>query len=285
MHAEYTGRISRFIALLILSTGFLTACAAKPIPPEFFVTEQALTKAPWGVTDFEKSAIALMDAVRAKKHLLVYLRKPGVKEDGYRQVYATALGKMGASAQGITVNVEDPTEKAFVDKYGLQKAPMPLVLVFAPNGVILGGFPAERITEEALLASLASPCLQKCLSAMQEKKVVLLCAQNATTSSNDGALKGVRAFCTDPKYSPSVKVVMLDPTDPAEQRFASLLQLDTTSKTATTLLLAPPGSVLGKFTGSINKKTLEGALTRASSGGGCCPGGAKPGAACPPAKK
>ena len=282
MRAENISPFSRLLALLILGTGFLPACAAKPIPPEFFVGETTVSSAPWGEG---KSATALLAATQAKKHLFAYIRKPGGNEAGYRRIFATALGKMATAAQGITVNLLDPSEKAFVEKLGLQKAPMPLVLVFAPNGVILGGFPAERITEDALMSSLASPCLQKCLVAMQEKKFVLLCAQNATTSSNDSALKGVRSFCTDAKYSPVVKVVMMDPADPAEQRFAGLIQMDPSTPDAMTFLLAPPGSVLGKFTGAVRKKELIGALAKASTGGGCCPGGAKPGVVCPPAKK
>jgi hypothetical protein len=270
--------------LFILAAGcFLwPACAAKPIPQEFFVGETPLTSAPWGTG---VSAAAFLAAAQAKKQLFVYIRKPGVKESGYRRAFAAALGKMEPSAQGVTVDLQDPAEKPFVEKYNLDQAPMPLVLAFAPNGAVLGGFPGERITESALTTALASPCLQKCLAATQDKKLVLLCAQNATTAHNNSVLGAVRAFCVDGKYSPNVKVVMMDPADPAERKFAGELKIDPLTKDALTFLLAPPGSLLGTFAGSLKKKDLEAALAKATSGGGCCPGGGASGAACPPAKK
>ena len=50
---------------------------------------------------------------------------------------------------------------------------MPLVLVFAPNGAITGGLVGPQVTEEALQNAIASPCMQKCLKALQEGKLRL----------------------------------------------------------------------------------------------------------------
>jgi len=168
-------------------------------------------------------------------------------------------------------------EKEFVQKYGLANAPMPLVLAFAPNGAITGGFPATQLTEQRLQDALVSSGMQKCLKALQEGKLVLVCVQNGSTKSNDAALQGVNDFKADAKFAKVTEIVKIDPTVAAEQKFLSQLKIDPKATEATTAVLAPPGRVLATFNGATEKKTMEAALQKASSGcgpgasSGCCP--------------
>jgi hypothetical protein len=74
--------------------------------------------------------------------------------------------------------------------------------------------------------------------------------------------------------------VAIDPADPAEASFLRDLQVDPRANTSVTVLLAPPGSVVGKFDGAVTKEQLVAKLQTAQSnpcaGGKCGPGGCGP---------
>jgi hypothetical protein len=185
------------------------------------------------------------------------------------------MAKMTGTAQWVAVNRGDPAEKGLVDKYRLSGAPMPLVLVVAPNGAITSGLVGPQVTNEALQNSLASPCMQKCLKAVQDGKLVFLCAQNKATKANDAALKGVNDFKADARFAEFTEIVQVDPTDAAEGKFLSQLQVAPKTEDAVTAFLAPPGAVVAKYKGATDKNTLVTAIMAASSGG-CGPSGCGP---------
>ena len=82
------------------------------------------------------------------------------------------------------VNVADPMEDQIVARYGVRQAKLPLVLVFAPNGVITGGY-EQAITSEKLNQCMnISDLVLKVLKPLQERKVVLVTLQNGSTVNN-----------------------------------------------------------------------------------------------------
>jgi len=220
---------------------------------------------------------AVRRAVEAKKHLFVFVQDKNDDRTGeIRKTFDAAIRKMAETVRQATVNRDSSSESEFVEKYGLKSATMPVVLVFAPNGAIVGGFLGERLSEQQLLDALASPGMQACLKALQDSKLVLLCAQNGTTKSNDVAMKGVNEFKADARFAQFTEVVRLDPADAAEKKFLTQLQIDPKVDQATTVFLAPPGSIVAKLTGATTKDGLVTALQKASSGcgaGGCGPKG------------
>lgn len=196
-----------------------------------------------------------------------------------REVYRRALDKVKDRADSVLVNVADAAEKAVVDKYDLGRAPMPLVLAFAPNGAITGGFPTQ-FEEKDLLEAFATPCTEKCMKALQEGKLVFLCVQNHETKSNEEALKGVKEFQADERFASATEIVILDPADPAEASFLGDLKIDPRTSAAVTAFLAPPGAAIAEFEGPTQKDQLVAALQNAASnpcaGGSCGPGGCGP---------
>jgi hypothetical protein len=224
------------------------------------------------------SQAGISRAAAANKFLLVFVAENNTDAtQATRKTFESAADKLADQTEWIAVDRNDTAEKEFVQKYGLATAPMPLVLAFAPNGAITGGFPAAQLTEQRLRDALVSPGMQQCLKALQERKLVLVCVQNGNTKSNDVALQGVNDFKADARFAKLTDVVKIDPTDAAEQKLLGQLQIDPKATEASTALLAPPGAVLAKFTGATEKKTLEAALQKASSGcgpgasSGCCP--------------
>jgi len=223
---------------------------------------------------------ALERAAATNKYLLLlFYRNDDDSTRTMKKVVASAAAKLASKANSITINVADAAEKDIVAKLGVDRAPMPLALVVAPTGAITGGFPG-KVTEEQISGAFVSPGLASCLTALQAGKLVFLCVQNASTKSNDVALKGVQAFKADARYGKFTEIVSVDPTDAAETKFLAQLKIDPKTDVAVTAFMAPPGAVVAKYNGATDKNTIIATLTAATSGGcgsgGCAPSGCGP---------
>jgi len=224
---------------------------------------------------------AIHEAAEAGKYLFVFFSKSADEQTvATRKVFDAAVAKMADRAGGIAVDVTDAGEKDIVDKFDLQRAPMPLVLAFAPNGAITGGF-RSKFEERQLLEAIVSPGTQQCMKSLQDGKLVLLCIQSAKTKSNEAAMKGVNEFKADERFSHATTVITLDPTEKKEAAFLADLQVAPETTEATTVFLVPPGRPVAKYEGATDIQTLVDALGKA--GTSCGPGGCGPGG-CGPAK-
>jgi hypothetical protein len=211
---------------------------------------------------------ALERATAAGKHLLLlFYRNDDDSTRAMKKVIAGAAAKFAKRANSVAINVTDAAESEIVAKFRVDRAPMPLALVVAPGGAVTGGFPG-KVTEEQLSGAFVSPGLANSLKALQDGKLVLLCVQNASTKSNDVAMRGVNAFITDTRFAKSTEVVSLDPTDGAESKFLKQLQIDPKTSEAVTALMAPPGSVVAKYNGATDKDVMIAALAAKQAGGG-----------------
>ena len=207
--------------------------------------------------------MAAMDrAARDKKYLFAFF---WIRDDeqtvAMRKVFDQATQKLTDRAETVVVRVTDAAENGIVEKFGLARAPLPLVLAIAPNGGVMGGFPRE-FTEQDLLNAFASPSTEKCMKALQDGKLVFLCVQNGSTKSNDEALKGVNEFTADTRYASATEVVMVDPSDSAEVSFLGDLKIDPSTTIAVTAFLAPPGVAIAEFEGETRKDELVAVLRK-----------------------
>jgi hypothetical protein len=105
--------------------------------------------------------------------------------------------------------------------------------------------------------------------------MVVLCAQGKKTAGNADAMRGVKDFAKDSKYGANTAVITIDPSDPAEAKFLTKLNIDASSPVATTAIIAPPGSVIGTFQGATTMEKLTASVQAAAAPktGGCCPAG------------
>jgi len=228
-----------------------------------------------GKTEAGKGMAALDRAARAEKHLFVFFYgKDDEQTRRGRKVFDAAMKKVARKADSVAIDVFDPSEKKIVGKFRVERAPMPLVLAVAPNGAVTGGFPG-RFDEEQLLGAFASQGMQKCLKALQDRKLVFLCLQNGKTTSNGAAMQGVRDFKADARFAQATEIVMLDPTDKKEAEFLGKLRVEPKAKEAITVLMVPPGMIAAKFAGATNKAGLLATIQRACGSGGCGPSGCK----------
>jgi len=226
-----------------------------------------------------KGMTAIQQAAAAGKYLFLFFSK--IDDDqtqAMRKVFDKAMERVADRAQWIAVDVNDASEKAVVTKFDLGRAPMPLVLVLAPNGAITGGFP-RKVEEQQLVDAFATPVTEKVMKHLQDGKLVFVCVQNGKTKSNDAALQGVRDFKAASRFAGASEIVMLDPTDSAEAPFLADLKIESNAEEAVTVFMAPPGSVIEEYKGATDKAQLVATLQKASSGcagGQCGPGGCGP---------
>lgn len=228
-----------------------------------------------------KATAAVQNAAAANKYLFVFFWKEKSQQtDAMWSVLQSAMSKVTDRAESVAVNVADPGEKAMVAKFGVDRSPMPLVLALAPNGAITKGLPL-KFDETQLLQAFVSPGTAGCLKALQARKLVLLSVQRRSPYVQQVSLqRGVADFAADDRFAAATDIVSIDPADPAEASFLHDLQVDSRTTTSVTVLLAPPGSVVGKFEGAVSKEQLVAALQTAQSnpcaGGKCGPGGCGP---------
>jgi len=230
------------------------------------------------------AAEALRSAAGRNKYLFMFFF---ISDDEPTRLARKALEKavrgMGRSAEWVAVDITSGNEAEIVNKYNVRSTPMPLVLAFAPNGAVTGGFRSADINEQKLKNAIASRGMQECMKALQERKIVFICSQGKKTQFNKEAMQGVDEFKADARYAAYTAVVKIDPADAAEKSFLTQLKIDPNAKDAATALLVPPNMVLGVTNGPTSKASVLKMLASASSGG-CGPKGCAP-TGCGPVKK
>ena len=192
----------------------------------------------------------------------------------YKTDGPAAQAMVGALEKGIAakpdeatlvfVQITSPAEKKLVDKFGVSRAPMPLCLAVAPNGAVTGAFRKAPSADDVVRA-FVTPTMTRCMKAMQEGKVVLVCLQNTQPAPTPAGVAGLQA---DPHFKDRIATVSLATDDPAEADFLAQLQIDAdNSEGIATVMLAPPGVLVGKFSPSTTADEMAAALHEA---GKCC---------------
>ncbi len=190
------------------------------------------------------------------------------------------LAKLGANVSIKQIGIKDPANAELVEHYGVSRAPMPLVVCTASNGAVtkafVSPFPAAQLQE-----GIVSRGTAESLKALQENKLVVLCALNGATGNNKTTLINARALKADQRFAQSVEVIAVDVRDPNEASLLAFFKLNANTAEPTTVILAPPGKQLASFSGAVTSAQIAEKLVAAQSA--CCPGGqCGPGAQCCP---
>jgi hypothetical protein len=224
-----------------------------------------------------KGLAAIDSASRNGKYLFVFFWKANDKQSQTMYgVFQSAMKKWTESTDSIGVNITDPNERPVVDRFGVSRAPMPLVVALAPNGAITKGFPV-KFDENQLREGFVSPCTAKCLKCMQDRKLALLCVQNEKTQFTQVAMTAAQSFKADARYAKATEIIVLDPEDQAEAGFLRDLKVDARTPQAVTVLLAPPGQPVASFVGAVTKDQIVAKVQAGPCAGGkcgpngCCP--------------
>ncbi len=99
--------------------------------------------------------------------------------DAPTQQIARTLNAGVASRQDRAVStyvwLSDASEKAIIEKFGVGRSPMPMTVAVAPNGAITGVF-SQQLADSSFDEAMVTPAMTRCIKAMQEGKLVVLCA-------------------------------------------------------------------------------------------------------------
>lgn len=265
------------VVMTIALSGFVTSTAGQAVAQSGQSYAVASRTTPASTS---KGLAAIDLAARSDKHLFIFFWKENDEQSrSMYGVFQSAMNKWSESANSAGVQVTDPNEKPIVDKFGLGRAPMPMVLALAPNGAVTKGFPI-KFDENQLRDGFVSPCMAKCLKALQDRKLVLLCVQNERTQFTQVAMSAAQSFKADSRFAGATEVITVNPEDRAEAALLQELQVDARTPQAVTVLLAPPGQPIAKFVGAVSKDQIVAKVASAKSGpcanGQCGPGGCGP---------
>lgn len=223
---------------------------------------------------------AIDKAASANKFTLVFFWKGREAQTDKVWTDLQSAARAANWAEITAVQVTAPEEKELVARYDLSRAPMPLILAIAPCGAVTKAF-TGAITEAQLLSAYVSPCTQLCLKAIQDRKLVLLCVIDRKGPYQTLAVpQAVQDFKADRRFGPATEVVLLNSTDRAESALLQELRVNPNEAKPVTVLLAPPGSMIGKFDARATKEQMVAQLAAAQSnpcaGGKCGPNGCGP---------
>jgi len=268
-------RSSLGLMLLLVAVGVSTAAAQDRIARVPSGAGQAIAG------NASPGQAAMERATAARKYVFIFFWKERNEQtEKAWSVLQPAVAKMADWAETVAIQAADPAEKHIVDRFGVSRAPMPLVLAVAPCGAVTKAF-TGNFDETQLRTAYVSPCTQLCLKALQDRRLVLVCVVDQTAQQGPAPIPPcVQEFKADPQYGPATEVVLLNAQDQAEATFLRELQVDPRVPKPVTVFLAPPGSLIGTFDGTATKQQLVAKLVSAQSnpcaGGKCGPGGCGP---------
>jgi len=201
-------------------------------------------------------------------YILFYEKKDNSFQEMQKTVQAFSKNSAKA-AKTYAALTTDSKESDVIQKYGINRAPLPVLLAFAPNGAITGGFP-QKVTEQQLSDCMVSKLIMKILKTVQAKKVALVLLQNKNTKFNTETANVAVEFSKDERLIGLVDIIKQDPSDGDIKEFLTQCKIESTTKDAATVLIVPPGKIGGVYSGNVTKETLIAGLA-SCSGGGCCP--------------
>lgn len=194
-------------------------------------------------------------------YVMFYRNNDAATQKMHGELQSTFADRRDAAI--LPVQISDTAEQGLIKRFDATRLPMPAVAVLAPNGAVCSVFP-QRVTSNQLTAAMVSPGQASCLKALQDKKIVLLCAQPEAGASIP---MGVRQFQADALYQDRSAVVTVQANDPGEAKFLKQLRVRTDQPTSVVAFMAPPGVMVGIFNSSVTFNTLAEKLAAA---GKCC---------------
>jgi hypothetical protein len=231
---------------------------------------------------FASTSDQLQTAVSSGQVAFVLVNEPGAAGiDQAKQMIQDVRAQVSGSVM-IESNRADAANSPFIQKYKLAAAPVPLILVFASNGVMAGGNVASKLTAQQLAAMVPSPKKAEVLKALQSGQAVYLTASRTGMAATSDVAQGCAAACAQMMGKGAAIVVSID--DPAESDFLKQLKVNLQATEPVTVVLNAQGQLTGTFNGPVDVTNLVQAATKKVSSG-CCPPNSGKTCAPTPAKK
>jgi hypothetical protein len=176
----------------------------------------------------------------------------------------------------IQMNRSDAANQELVARYGVSKAPLPLILVIACNGVVTGGYPLYQATADLLVNLVPSPVKSDVLKALSNGKSVFLVVSSKNMKEKDDVMNTCSQACIEMQNN--AKLICLDLDDHKEKAFIAELKIDPAITSPQTFVINSKGQITGTFNDDVTSTTLVATAKKLPAAKGCCPSGS--GAGC-----
>ena len=179
---------------------------------------------------------------------------------------AQALHPMSAV---VTIDRAVAENQSVVQRYRLQSAPVPLLLVVASNGIVAGGARLQDATPQRLVASIPTPKKAEMLLNLTQKKPVFIVVSSKAMVEARGQ---VFEACNTAMKRLDGKAVTLvvDMADKAEAAWLKELKISPKEKAPVTIVYNAKAQKTKVFRGTVTADQLFKAATQKAA---CCPGG------------
>jgi hypothetical protein len=256
-------------------SGEAVAAATQQPPPASATAATTATPTPDPSASQSPTEKAIAKAAGAGRYAFVLFHRSGGSSGSPMQdSFDQAKAELQSRAVFVKVDVSKGTDAQLIDKYGIDRAPLPLILALAPNGAVTKAF-TEPADAAALRKAFVSPVTARMLGVLQDGKLVALCVQGENTQHNEESMSAAREFVADESIRGQAEVMRLDPGDRDEAPLLDQCNLSPTLKEASIVLLVPPSSLVATVSGATTKAKLLSALQQglAACGSGCGPSG------------
>jgi len=169
-----------------------------------------------------------------------------------------------------TMDRDDASNKNLVTEYGLAGAPLPILLVISPKGILSGGYLLKDATSDLLVKLIPSPKQDEVLMALNNKKSVFIVAAKNTFTDKAKAIENCKSAVT--LNGNKSEFVEIDLSDTKEKSFLELLKVNTASTSTATVVLNSKGQIAGTFYESKDAASLV-VLANKVVSSSCCPSG------------
>jgi len=203
-------------------------------------------------------------AQQMKYTFIVFYKQDDAATQTMAQTVKDGVAKRSDWATLTFVQMTNPADKAIVERFGVSRAPAPLTVAVAPNGAVTGVF-VKTISDDRIASSFVTRTKAECMKSLQQGKMVLVCLNPRQPATYPQA---VQDFQADPQFKDRIAVVSMQANDPNEASFVTEMQLTAAeASNSTTVFLAPPGVLVGKFGENATQQQMASELHKA---GKCC---------------
>ena len=197
------------------------------------------------------SAAAMDDITAANKAgktvFLVVTDAAAKNLDAARKVANQAMQKTPNSTV-VELNRSDPAQAAAVKGYRVAGAPVPLVMVIAPNGVAAGASLVKKGALDRLMRLVPTPGKAAYLKVLSQRQTAIVVFSHAKMPQQSQAFAEVSKVVSAAQGK--VNTVTVDVTAPSEQKFLKEWKVDPKATQPTIIVMNAKGLTLGRHNGA-----------------------------------
>lgn len=232
------------------------------------------------VTQVNSEIQAELDkAQKAGKAVFVVVTGTGSTDTDKAKEIAKGANSIYKNAIVIEMNRDDSANAKLVAEWRLSGAPLPLILVVSPKGMLTEGRILAQATAENVAALVPSPKKEEVLNYISSGKSVFLIVSNNKMADKKSPLGACEKACFE--LQEKAKIVSVNTDDSSELAFLKELRIDPNITQPMTYVINAQGQVTGTYNGEVNSTALVASAKKIISSSCCAPGS---GQSCEPAK-